>query len=748
MRQFFRNNIATAVNYHLPVFISIIVFGYLVSFIFFAQIWSDNNHLLHSTFEILYIFLMLFTFAHVWNAYSESNYFMKWVGFGALIIISLNLPHAVNFADFINMTATLEDSLMDISLKYGVLVSYLEILIWLMLVFYRKSYSVNKWIGLAISMGIAAFFIALIIKLKGYIPEFYSGFSITIFKHYADLVLSFIAVVAFVIYVVKFRSIIDDRGKDIYEYIILALCFFIPSRICFALSWEVTAPMQLFGHIFKLAYYYSIYYGVHKTTVEYPYRKLEKVKDFYEKLLDTSPVGIVNFDFGGAITYISKECNNLFGYDMSYLKGIRLEQLLGFIELYGFGKFELLEKLLKLQEETITFYGRSLFSNNSGEKLIFTAMKLEMGIAFAVKDAKKAQAIENMQLQIQTLLDSTDNVVFLLDINRKIIMCNKKFLEITNKRTCDIVGFDIVELSGILRSNLKDCINTNTYNEEMRSDTKWTIQTLNGDIKKISLDSLPIFDVDNEKIGWIFIGKDISDYENEQAKIIHSEKMAIIGQMAAGLVHEIKNPLASIKGLCQLMLCRSKPEKIAEYAAVMERAVDDIGEIVTGFLQFSKPTSGDFEKVGINSLVNSMEMMISTNAYKHGIKTYFCYSSIDEIVLINSYQIKNAILGIVDNAIDAMNGAIDPKLIISTEHDRVKNTMSISIKDNGLGMTKEQLSCIGTPFYTTKPRGTGLGISVIKYIVNEHEGTLKIDSQFGEGAVFTIILPCIVSSGK
>jgi signal transduction histidine kinase len=96
----------------------------------------------------------------------------------------------------------------------------------------------------------------------------------------------------------------------------------------------------------------------------------------------------------------------------------------------------------------------------------------------------------------------------------------------------------------------------------------------------------------------------------------------------------------------------------------------------------------------------------------------------------------------VDNAIDATNGAIDPKMDISTEHDIKSNMMRIIIKDNGIGMTDEQLICIGTPFYTTKPKGTGLGVSIFKYIINEHGGTLKIESEFGEGTTFTIILPC------
>lgn len=742
MHQFSRSNPTAAFNHHLHVFISIIIFGYLASFIFFARIWADYNYLFHTVIEILNISLMLFTFVHVWNTYSETDCFVRWFGFGALITVFLNLPHILNWADFINMPEMAANYLTNISLKYGVVIAYVEILIWLLLSFYRKGCSVNKWIGLSLSLGITAFFLAVLIKLIDYIPELYSESSITIFEHYANFVLSLLAAVVLSVYMTKYRSTTNDREKAAYEYIMLSLCFFIPARICVALSWEITAPIYFLGHIFKVAYYYSIYYGIYKVTIEYPYRQLRKVKDFYEKLIDTFPVGLITFDIDEKLNYANRQCDSLFKCDAWKLHGITVEQLLDSIVLYHSNKSELLEKLNKLKGGAINFYGLPSFTHDCTTKLVFTALRLEMGIVLVVKDAKKEQAIENMQLQTQTLLDSTDNVVFLLDINGKVVMCNKKLLEMTGMKASDVVGVELMELSRLLKSNLKEGIYKNIKNSEVMRDTKWSIQNLMGDIKKISLDSSPIYDVDNEKIGWIIIGRDVSGYEKEQEKILHSEKMAIIGQMAAGLVHEIKNPLASIKGLCQLMVSRAKPEKVTEYAAVMERAVDDISEIVTGFLQFSKPTSGGFEETCINSLVNSLEMIISTNAYKHGIKTYFYYSAAEEPVIVNSQQIKNAILGMVDNALDAMNGAIDPKLIIKTEYDKSNNMMSVSIKDNGIGMSEDQLVSIGTPFYTTKPGGTGLGVSVIKYIVNEHGGTFKVESKFTEGAVFTIALPC------
>jgi PAS domain S-box-containing protein len=617
-----------------------------------------------------------------------------------------------------------------------------EIIIWLLLGLYRRGFTVNRWVGVMLSLATAAFILIVLVRSLDYIPVLYSESSITKAKHYADFLLSFIAIAILLIYAAKFRNAVDERKKTIYEYIVIGICFFIPSRICFALSWNVEKPIYFLAHLFKLAYYFSIYYGVYKVTIEYPYKQVRKVKDFYGELLDNMPFGVLTYNSEGKVNYANRQCDSLFGYDMRKIYGTTIEQFLNSITLLNLAKADLLEKLHKYQGEAVTFFGVPNYKQGSTGKLIFTIMKLELGIVVEVRDARKAQILENMQLQTQTLLNSIDNPVFLLDTNRKVAMCNKKFLEITNTKSSDIVGLGIMELFRFFKAKRNGVVKKKLNNGKLLRDNTWSIQRLNGDIKKISLESSPIYNMDNEKIGWIVIGRDVSEYEKEQEKIIHSEKMAIIGQMAAGLVHEIKNPLASIKGLCQLMSSRAKPEKIQEYAAVMEEAVDDIGEIVTGFLQFSRPTSGNFEETSINSLVISMEIIISSNAYKHGIKTWFHYSETEKPVILRSQQIKNAILGMVDNALDAMNGAIDPKLIISTEHDKNNNMMRVSIKDNGIGITEEQLECIGTPFYTTKPRGTGLGVSVIKHIINEHRGTLKIESKFGEGTVFTISLPC------
>lgn len=744
MFQLSKNKPVITFNRHLLLLAAIFICGYIASYLLFSQLWSVNYQFLHTCIELFSLFLMILTFTQIWSTYKETDFFIQWVGFGTLTMVILNLPHLVNFSAVADLPYSLVSSLIDISLKHGVLIAFIEILVWMLLGFYKRGCTINRWVGLLLSLCTALLLLAASISLVKYIPNFYSKSNITINKHYADIALALTALYIMLIYRGKHLESTDDREKAMYKYIMLSMSIFIPARVCFAISDAVSTPVQFMGHLFKLAYHGFIYYGVYKITVEYPYMQIRKVKDFYERLLDSSPIGIITFNTESAISYTSKQCDNLFRIEMRNLCGCTMEQLLRSIELYGSSKLELLERLNKHWEGSITFYGRPTFSNEPGGKLIFTAMKQSMGMVFAVRDAKKAQAIENMQLQTQTVLDSTDNLVLILDTNRKVAMCNKKFIKTTNISCQDVVGLDIMELSRRLQSNLMNSASINIKNENTMNGTKWNIMTPNGEIKKISLENSSIYDVDNEKIGWIIIGRDVSEYEREQEKLVHSEKMAIIGQMAAGLVHEIKNPLASIKGLCQLMRYKNRADKIVEYAAVMESAVDDIGEIVTSFLQFSKPATGDFEETGINNLINSLEMLISTNTYKHGIKTRFYYSESEKPALINSQQIKNAILGMVDNAIDALNGAIDPKLDISTEYDRNGNTMRITIRDNGIGMTNEQLDCIGTPFYTTKPKGTGLGVSVFKYIINEHGGTLKVESKFGEGTTFITILPCVI----
>ncbi|MGE5633531.1 MAG: MASE3 domain-containing protein [Caulobacteraceae bacterium] len=727
----------------LAVYFLILISGFILSHFLFLDFWVKQNNMMHIIIELLGMSFIIFSFVDIWNAYEEVNKFNQRLGVALLIFIIINSLHIFNYADYIRMPASVAAAIMDVSIKYSVLIAYCEVIVLLLLSFHGNNWEIPRWLGLTLSLTLAFVFLWVMIEIARYIPMFYDNSYTTSTKFYIDIVLCAIPFLIIAAYANKSNESKDEREKVMFRYIIIAVCFFISSRLCFVFSTTTTSPMQFFGHLLKLAYYYFIYHGVYKTTIDYPYMQVKSMRDYYKNLLNVAPIGIITFDSFGKLNYLNRQCEVFFNNEVNKLYGATFEEFIGSLEILGLSRSKLLEEMRNIQKEPIVFYGAPVYNGIKGTKLIFNVVQMDSGLVLVTRDAKKAQAIENMQLQTQTLLDSIDNILFIVDINKKIAMCNKKFMEVTGIKQNDVDDISIYQLFNMLKLDVKETDSMDCNHEGMTKGRIWNIQTISGILKKISVDCSPIHDIDNEKIGWIIVGRDVTESAKEQERAMQREKMALIGHMAAGLVHEIKNPLASIKGLCQLILSKAKHEKITDYAAVMENAVDDINKIVSDFLQFSRPTVGELEKTNINDLLRSLEIIVSTNAYKNGVMTQFCYCMPDKPILLNKQQIKNVILSMVDNAIDAMNGAIDPRLIISTDYYEMRNEIHLSIKDNGMGMTEEQLANVGTPFYTTKSKGTGLGISICKNIISEHGGSLKIESSLGEGSVFTIILPCI-----
>jgi len=244
----------------------------------------------------------------------------------------------------------------------------------------------------------------------------------------------------------------------------------------------------------------------------------------------------------------------------------------------------------------------------------------------------------------------------------------------------------------------------------------------------------------SQSLGWIDISRDAS--EEELQKLLQQEKLALIGQMAAGIVHEIKNPLATIKGLNQLIKARAQDDWIKSYAQIVEGAIDDVTRVANEFLNFAKPKNQNCKEIYINELIESMKFMLCSYTFKKGVKTEFFLSEQQAPVNGDELQIKQVILNLCQNAIDSMEGIPQPKLSIYTEYNSDKGEMLITVEDNGRGIPKDILKKLGTPFFTTKEKGTGLGLSVCYEIMKAHGGRIEIHSEPGSGARFTLILPC------
>ncbi|MHB8171637.1 MAG: two-component system sensor histidine kinase NtrB [Thermincolia bacterium] len=215
------------------------------------------------------------------------------------------------------------------------------------------------------------------------------------------------------------------------------------------------------------------------------------------------------------------------------------------------------------------------------------------------------------------------------------------------------------------------------------------------------------------------------------------EKYAVVGQLSAGLAHEIRNPLTSIRGFIQLLQNKHKEGMDREYIEIIMSELDRVNNLVKEFLMLAKPAEPKQDLLSIHQLIKETVIFMEGEAilYEVDIK-----SDVPEdlpLVSLDSEQMKQVLINIIHNAIEA----IGSKGNIEIKGVNCPKKISLIIRDDGPGIPENLLSKIFNPFVTTKAEGTGLGLAVTKRIVESHGGTIEVESQIGSGTVFIIEIP-------
>lgn len=219
--------------------------------------------------------------------------------------------------------------------------------------------------------------------------------------------------------------------------------------------------------------------------------------------------------------------------------------------------------------------------------------------------------------------------------------------------------------------------------------------------------------------------------------LLKSDKLKIVGQMAAGIAHEIRNPLTSIKGFLQLMK-REGSGNIKDYTDIMLCELERINLIVSEFLFLSKPQTTKYEDHNILSIINSVLKIFTTQTIMNNVEVKVNCSLNLPLVHGDANHLKQVIINLMKNAIEAMpHGGL-----LTIEVSRFGlSKIKICIKDEGCGISQERLNSLGEPFYTTKERGTGLGLMVCYKIIENHLGNMFIESEVNKGTNVEILLP-------
>jgi signal transduction histidine kinase len=230
------------------------------------------------------------------------------------------------------------------------------------------------------------------------------------------------------------------------------------------------------------------------------------------------------------------------------------------------------------------------------------------------------------------------------------------------------------------------------------------------------------------------------ELEQSQAQLIQVEKLAAMGRLAASIAHELNNPLQAIQNCLHLVLRRSLSEpKRQQYLAMAQEEVERLIGIVQGMLEFYRPSKGQPAPVQVNTIVENV-LALAAKQLQHGHVTVHLHLTPDLPPLeAVSDQLKQVFLNVVINAVEAMPDGGD--LYINTGLTPDGRGVTISFADTGVGLSPEEQANIFEPFYTTKTKGTGLGLSVSYGIVERHGGNIEVQSEPGQGSLFTVKLP-------
>lgn len=278
-------------------------------------------------------------------------------------------------------------------------------------------------------------------------------------------------------------------------------------------------------------------------------------------------------------------------------------------------------------------------------------------------------------------------------------------------------------------------------NKELGS-VRYLIRCLNGHKKYVEGFSLQITFKGQDAVIGIF--KDITKQEAEKERTMQSEKLSTAGQLAAGIAHEIRNPLTAINGFMKLL--RSSKDKSDQYISIIESELKRIEFIVNELLVLSKPQKNHTSTpLNLMSLIDQVITLMYGQASLKNIEIVTQYPDKPFILIMGvENQLKQVFINLLKNALEAMNhgGMIQVYLQV------IDKEVQIRVQDQGYGMTKDQMDALGKPFYTTKDTGTGLGFMITQNIIHNHGGAITVDSILKQGTTFTVSLPMIMIADK
>lgn len=359
--------------------------------------------------------------------------------------------------------------------------------------------------------------------------------------------------------------------------------------------------------------------------------------------------------------------------------------------------------------------------------------------------------------RLETVLDSLTEGILVCDTQHSLVMANKyagRFLPLSHN---DPGGGPI--WNRVSHDALRDFLETTLRNGDRVEEREFDMDTM-GIQRLLSVSVLPLVRK-GEVSGSLIYLQDITGKRVKEARLRRVESLASLTTLAAGVAHEIKNPLGSISIHIQLiqkaqaankrLYIEAHPEEpddtgmgpweyfrlIDRYIAVVNEEIDRLNRIVVDFLFAVRPMNMDLREGNINALISELTGFVRFELEQAHIQCVLELAENLPSIAFDERYMKQALLNLVKNAIAAMPGGGELRIQTGTKDAEIR----LSVSDTGVGIREGHLSKIFEPYFTTKESGSGLGLTLVFKIIREHQGEISVKSREGEGTCFTITLP-------
>ncbi|RAN29955.1 sporulation kinase [Geobacillus sp. A8] len=357
-----------------------------------------------------------------------------------------------------------------------------------------------------------------------------------------------------------------------------------------------------------------------------------------------------------------------------------------------------------------------------------------------LKKREQLEKIEENEQQLLTLINSMPDFVCFKDSEGRWLRVNDFGQRLYHLERIDYVGKtdrELGELVPFFKDAFEQCIESDR--EAWKNGTvtrrEESFAMPDGEVKTFDVIKVPLFDENGARKGLLTIGRDITQQKLAEELLLKKEKLSVLGELAAGIAHEIRNPLTSMKGFIQMM--QETREVNDHYMRIMLNELGRINQIVSELLVLAKPQSHDYRPFLLDEALSYVISLIGHEATLNNVSISVHNTAPKACVYGDQNQIVQVLLNVMKNAIEAMpDGGI-----LYVHVAEADGKVLVDVADTGVGIPKERLQKIGEPFFTLKEKGMGLGLTTSMKIVQEHKGTMRIESEVGKGTTVHLTFP-------